>query len=84
MIYWEKTQMRNMYNVFNCQMYTTVLYSGLRVARSLVFCVVFCRSLFVLFLVAIVLSVLLTAPDYIFCLRTFLVNVNDFDIRVFR
>ena len=56
-----------MYNVFNCQMYTTAFYSGFRVARSLVFCVVFCKSLFVLFLVAIVLSVLLTASDYIFC-----------------
>jgi hypothetical protein len=38
------------------------------VARSLVFCVVFCRSLFVLFLLAIVLCVLLllTASDYPF------------------
>jgi hypothetical protein len=33
------------------------VFSGVRVARSLVFCVVFCRSLFVLFLLAIVLSI---------------------------
>ena len=38
------------------------------VALSLVFCVMFCRSLFVLFLLAIVLSVLIrfTASDYPF------------------
>ena len=33
-------------------------FSGARVSRSVVLCVVFCRSLFVLFLLAIVLSVL--------------------------
>ena len=41
-------------------------FSGVRVARSLVFCVVFCRSLFVLispFLI-IVLSVLLRSTDF--------------------
>ena len=32
--------------------------SGVHVVRSLVFCVVFCRSVFVLFLLAIVLFVL--------------------------
>ena len=32
------------------------IISGVRVARSLVFCVVFCRSMFVIFLLAIVLS----------------------------
>ena len=38
-----------------------------KVARSLGFCVMFCRSLFVLLLLAIVLSVLLfTATDYAF------------------
>ena len=38
-----------------------------KVARSLVFCVMFCRSLFILLLLAIVLSVLLfTATDYAF------------------
>ena len=35
------------------------VFHGVRVARSLVFCVLFCRSLFVLILLAIVLSVLL-------------------------
>jgi hypothetical protein len=37
------------------------MFSGVRVARSLVFCVMFCKSLFVIlsfFLLAIVLSVL--------------------------
>jgi hypothetical protein len=33
----------------------TPVFNGVRVARSLVFYVVFCRSLFVLFLLAIVL-----------------------------
>jgi len=47
------------------------VFSGVHIARSLVFCVVFCRSLFVLlpfFFLAIVLSVLLriTASDYPF------------------
>ena len=32
-------------------------FSGIRVGRALVFCVVFCRFLFVLFLLVIVLSV---------------------------
>ena len=41
--------------------------SGVRVVRYLVFCVVFCRSLFVLFRLAIVLSVLwFTYSDYAF------------------
>ena len=40
--------------------------SGVRVARSLVFCVVFCRLLFILFL-TIALSLLpFTASDYLF------------------
>jgi hypothetical protein len=44
------------------------VFSGVRVARSLVFYVMFCRSMFVLFLLAIVLSVLLrfTFSDYPF------------------
>jgi hypothetical protein len=37
----------------------TSILSGVRIGRSLVFCVVFCWSLFVLFLSVIVLSVLL-------------------------
>ena len=36
----------------------SLCFSGVRVAQSLVFCIVFCRSLFILFLLAIVLSVL--------------------------
>ena len=35
------------------------VFNGVRVARSLVFCEVFCTSLFVLFILSIVLSVLL-------------------------
>ena len=52
-------------------MSSSSIFSGVRVAQSLVFCVVFCRSLFcsfVIFLLAIVLSVLLrfTASVYPF------------------
>jgi hypothetical protein len=44
----------------------TPVLSEVRVARSLVFCEVFCGSLLLLFLLAIVLSVLpLTASDYL-------------------
>ena len=42
---------------------TTPVFGGVRVAWSLVFYVMFCRSLFVLFLLAIVLSVLLWFMD---------------------
>jgi hypothetical protein len=49
-------------------------FSGIRVARCLVFCVMFCRSLFVLlplYLLAIVLSVLrIMASDYPFGIFT--------------
>jgi len=42
------------------------VFSGVRVARYLVFCVMFCRSLFVLFLLTIILSALrFTASDYL-------------------
>jgi hypothetical protein len=42
-----------------------LVFVEVRVVRSLVFCVVFCRPLFVLFLLAIAVSVLLfTASDY--------------------
>ena len=42
-------------------------YSGVRFARSLIFCVMFCKSLFVLYLLAIVLFVLrFMASDYSF------------------
>ena len=37
----------------------TPVFSGVRIVQSLVFCVVFCRSLFVIFLFIIVLFVLL-------------------------
>jgi len=45
---------------------STPVFSGVHVARSLLFCVMFCRSLFVLFRLVIMLSVLLqiTASDY--------------------
>jgi hypothetical protein len=43
------------------------IFSGVCVARSLVFCVMFCRSLFVLFVLAIVLCVLrVTTSNYPF------------------
>jgi hypothetical protein len=43
------------------------VFNEFRVTRSLVFCVMFCRSLFVLFPLTIVLSVLLfTDSDYPF------------------
>ena len=50
------------------------VFSGVRATRSLVFCVVFCRSLFALFLLAIVLSVLKNmVSDYPFDIfKTFL------------
>ena len=45
----------------------TCIFSGVCVDRSLVFCVMFCRSWFFLFLLASALSVLLsTASDYLF------------------
>ena len=46
----------------------TPVFSGVRIVRSLVFCGVFCRSLFVIFLLTIVLFVLLrfTDTDYHF------------------
>ena len=48
------------------QIYSSVTpdFLGVRVARSLVFCVMFCRSLFVLFPLAILLSVLLRFMAY--------------------
>ena len=45
----------------------TLVFCGVRVTRSLVFSAIFCRSLFVLFLLAIALSVLRFADsDYPF------------------
>jgi hypothetical protein len=55
-------------STFSEHLSSPLVYNGVRVARSLVFCVVFCWSLFVLlplFLWVIVVSVLLrfTVPD---------------------
>ena len=47
------------------------VFSWVRVALSLVLCVVFCRSLFVLFLLAIVLSVLLSFGHCVVCSSVF-------------
>jgi hypothetical protein len=46
------------YKKFIWSSFSTHVFSVVRVTQFLVFCVVFCRSLFVLFLLAIVLSVL--------------------------
>ena len=48
--------------------YVRACFYGVRVAQALVFCVVFCRPSFVLFLLTIVLYVLLltTYSDYLF------------------
>jgi len=43
--------------------------SGVRVTRTLVICVMFCRSLFVLLVLAIVLSILLQFTDSDFSFR---------------
>ena len=40
------------------------VFSGVRVARPLVFCAIFCLSLFVLFLLVIVLSVLVSKYEF--------------------
>jgi hypothetical protein len=54
----------------NCSPFrgTQMVFSGVHVALSLVFYLLFCRSIFVLFRLAIVLSDLLrfTASDYLF------------------
>ena len=62
----------------------TLVFSGVRVARSLVFCVVFCTSLFVIFLLGIVLSVLLqcTASDYPFGILWTLYCLFSFDVQL--
>jgi hypothetical protein len=45
------------------------VFNAVRVAQVLVFCVVLCRSLFVLFPLAIVLSVLrFMTSHYLFCI----------------
>ena len=57
----------------------TPVFSVVRVAQSLVFCVVYWRSLFVLFILAILLSVLFrfTASDYPFgVIKLFLCKIG--------
>jgi len=49
-------------------------FNGFRVARSLVFCVMFCRSLFIPFLLASVLSVGILVP--LWYLQTLQVRVT--------
>jgi len=58
----------------------TAGFSGVRVAGSLVFSVMFCISLFVLFLLVFVLSVILgfTASDYPFGIFKLFLLVNFF------
>ena len=49
------------------------VFTGIRIAQSVVICAMFCRSFFVLFLLAIALSVLrFTAPCYHFGIFFFL------------
>ena len=56
----------------------TPCFGVVHIARSLVLCVVFCRSLFVLFLLAIVLSVLrYTASDRTFCIFKLFSRVTE-------
>jgi hypothetical protein len=59
--------------------YTSDLYSEVRVARSLVFYIMFCKSLFVLFLFAIVLFVCLrvTISDYHFGIINIFSSCNN-------
>jgi hypothetical protein len=58
-------------------------HSRVRVVQSLVFCIVFCKSLFVIlsfsFLLAIVLSVLLrfTTSDYAYCIFKLFFQTKD-------
>jgi hypothetical protein len=50
------------------------------VARSLIFCAMFCRSMFVLLLSVIALTVLITASDYSFDIFKLFVNDINLDI----
>jgi len=56
------------------------VFSGVRVTRSLVVCVMFCKSLFVLFLFVIVLSVLLRFTDSDYHFGIFKLFVNTYAI----
>jgi len=55
----------------SCCSILIMIYHGVRVARSLFFCVVFCRSLFVIFHLFIVLSVLYRFMDSVYPVGTF-------------
>ena len=63
----------------------TPSFHGVHVAQIIAFCVVFCRSLFVLFLLSIVLSVLrFTVSDYPFDIfKFFVLNILVFCIEYF-
>ena len=57
------------------------VFSGVRVARSFVFCVVFCRSLFILFLLDIVLSILLRFKDSDYPFSTFKLFLYNYSLK---
>ena len=59
---------------------STPVFSGIRVARSLVFCVMFCRSLFIIFLLAVVLAVLLRFMDIFGVFKFFLSKLLSKDL----
>ena len=56
------------------------VFSGIRVARSLVFCVMFCRSLFIIFLLAVMLAVLLRFMDIFGVFKFFLSKLLSKDL----
>jgi len=61
-------------------MSSLLVFSGVRASRTLIFCVAFCRSLFVFFRLANVLSVLLrfTDSDYPFGMAKLLLMLSAF------
>ena len=58
------------------------IFNGVHVARYLVLCVVLCRSLFVLLLLTIVLSVLLRFADFDYPFGIFKLFFNLISIRL--
>ena len=60
------------------------VFSGVRVVRSLVFCALFCRSLFVLFRLVIVLSVLLRFVVYDYPFGFFKLFLSNFRVTEFQ
>ena len=56
------------------------VFSGIHVARSLVFCVMFCRSLFIIFLLAVMLAVLLRFMDIFGVFKFFLSKLLSKDL----